>query len=128
MSWQAASTGSRSGTSGEAGGSCATSVRTCSGCWATSTRALTAPPLLAKMSTGPASSASISRCRSSACWSGVISAVLSLRWLRSAPRGSYVTTVRSPKCPASVTNPAAPIGDPMISSTGLVLASASRTS
>src|SRR5216683_4019594 len=53
MSTHAASTASRSGSSWEAGGSCATSVRTCSGCLATRASALTAPPLLAKMSTGP---------------------------------------------------------------------------
>ena len=79
MSTHAASTGSRSGSSCEAGGSCATSVRTCSGCLATRASALTAPPLLAKISTGPASSAEISRCRSSACSSGVVSAAPSVR-------------------------------------------------
>ena len=35
------------------GGSCAMRVRTCSGCSATSASAFTAPPLLAKRSTGP---------------------------------------------------------------------------
>src|SRR5712692_7057975 len=59
MSTHAASTGSRSGSSCAAGGSCATRVRTCSGCLATRASAFTAPPLLAKMSTGPASSAEI---------------------------------------------------------------------
>ena len=54
-----------------AGGSWATSVRTCSGCWVTSTSAFTAPPLLAKISTGPAPRSAITRCRSSACSSGV---------------------------------------------------------
>ena len=66
MSWHAASASSRSGSTWAAGGSCATRVRTCSGWRATRASALTAPPLLAKMSTGPASSAAISRCRSSA--------------------------------------------------------------
>ena len=67
MSVQAARIASRSGSSRETGGSCATRVRTCSGCLATRAGALTAPPLLAKMSTGPASSAVMIRCRSSAC-------------------------------------------------------------
>jgi hypothetical protein len=45
------------------------------------------------------------------------------------PRGSYVTTVRSRKYSASVVNPLASIGDPIISSTGAVVsASASRMS
>ncbi len=82
----------------------------------------------ANRSTGPASSAAISRCRSSACSSGVVSAAPSVRLLRSDPRGSYVTTVRSVKCPASVPKPAAPIGDPMSSSTGSAPASLLRTS
>ena len=88
MSAHAASTASRSGSSWEAGGSCATSVRTCSGCLATKASAFTAPPLLAKMSTGQASSAEISRCRSSACSSGVVSLAPSVRLLRPALRGS----------------------------------------
>ncbi len=83
-----------------------------------STSAFTAPPLLANTSTGPASSASISRDRSSACSSGVVTVAPSVRRLRSAPRGSYVTTVRSAKYMASVPNPAAPIGEPISSSTG----------
>src|SRR3989442_445947 len=82
MPSHAARTCSRSGSSWAAGGSCATRMRTCSGCLATRASALTAPPLLAKMSTGPASSAEISRCRSSACSSGVDSAAPSVRLLR----------------------------------------------
>ena len=39
---------------GASGGSCATRIRTSSGCAATRASAFTAPPLLAKMSTGPA--------------------------------------------------------------------------
>ena len=88
MSAHAARIGSRSGSSWEAGGSCATRVRTCSGCLATRASALTAPPLLAKMSTGPASSAEMIRCRSSACSSGVVWLAPSVRRLRPAPRGS----------------------------------------
>ena len=80
--------------------------------------AFTAPPLVAKMSTGPVSSAEINRCRSSACSSGVDSVAPSVRLLRSAPRGSNVTTVRSGKCRARVTNPWAPIGDPSKRRTG----------
>src|SRR6266478_3418701 len=57
MPWHAARTCSRSGSSWAAGGSCATRMRTCSGWLATRASALTAPPLLAKMSTGPAPSA-----------------------------------------------------------------------
>ena len=87
-STEAASTYSLSGSALDAGGSCATSVRTCSGCLATRASALTAPPLLAKMSTGPAPTAPISRCRSSACSSGVVSSAPSVRGLRPAPRGS----------------------------------------
>ena len=67
----AASACSRSGRTEASGGSCATSVRTSSGCFATSASALTAPPLLAKRSTGPPPSASMIRCRSSAWSSGV---------------------------------------------------------
>jgi hypothetical protein len=132
ISWMpavAASACSRSGSAAAAGGSCATSVRTCSGCRATSASALTAPPLLAKTSTGPASSAEINRCRSSAWSSGVDSLAPSVRSLRPVPRGSYVTTVRSRKCSARVVNPPASIGDPIISSTGSMLSvSASRMS
>jgi hypothetical protein len=39
-----------------------------------------------------------------------------------------VTTVRSSKSPARVVNPIAPIGEPMISRTGSVLASLLRMS
>jgi hypothetical protein len=52
----------------------------------------------------------------------------SVRGLRSTPRGSYVTTVRSLKKPASDPKPAAPIGDPMRSSAGSVLESLRRMS
>src|SRR5206468_1177113 len=86
-------------------------VRTCSGCFATSASAFTAPPLEAKRSIGPAPSAEMMRLRSSACSSGVVSDAPSVRLLRSTPRGSYVTTVRSLKCLARVPKPAAPIGD-----------------
>jgi hypothetical protein len=96
---------------------------------ATSASALTAPPLLAKTSTGPVPIAAISRWRSSACSSGVDPLAPSVRSLRLTPRGSYVTTVRSRKCPARVVNPLASIGEPIISSGGTrVSASASRTS
>ena len=81
---------------------------------ATRARALTAPPLLAKRSTGPESRAAMSRERSSACSSTeFVVGAPSVRRLRSTPRGSYVTTVRSVKCPASVPKPAAPMGDPI---------------
>ena len=53
---QAASAASRSGRIDASGGSCATSVRTSSGCVATRASAFTAPPLLANRSTGPAPS------------------------------------------------------------------------
>ena len=76
------------GHSAKEAGSCATSVRTCSGCLAARASALTPPPLVAKRSTGPAFSAEISRCRSSACSSGVVSSAPSVRWLRPDPRGS----------------------------------------
>ena len=88
MPTHAASTASWSGSSWEAGGSCATSVRTCSGCLATRASALTAPPLLAKMSADPTSSAEISRCKSSACSSGVVWVAPSVRLLRPELRGS----------------------------------------
>ena len=48
--------------------------------------------------------------------------------LRSTPRGSYVTTVRSVKWPARVPKPAAPIGDPIMTRGGSVLDSLRRTS
>ena len=79
---------SRSGRIDASGGSCATSVRTCSGCFATRASAFTAPPLLAKRSTGPASSSAMIRCRSSACCSGVDGLAGSAFVLRSTPRGS----------------------------------------
>ena len=88
MSTEAASTYSLSGSSRDAGGSCATSVRTCSGCLATRASALTAPPLVAKMSTGLALTALISRCRSSACSPTAVSSAPSVRGLRPEPRGS----------------------------------------
>jgi hypothetical protein len=70
------------------GGSCATSVATSPGWAATSASAVTAPPLLANMSTAPAPSASISACTSLAWSVGVLSTRPSLRVLRPRPRGS----------------------------------------
>src|SRR4051794_2324888 len=128
MSTHAAMAASASGSSTVAGGSWATSVRTSSGCFATRARAFTAPPLLAKRSTGPAPRVVISRWRSSACSSGVVCAAPSVRLLRDAPRGSYLTTVRSGKCPARVTKPSEPIGEPIKNRTGSLLASFLRTS
>ena len=49
---------------------------------------VSAPPLEANKSTGPAFSSEMIRCRSSACSSGVVWLALSVRLLRSAPRGS----------------------------------------
>jgi len=63
----------------QSGGSWAMRIRTSSGCRATSARAFTAPPLVAKISTAPVRSVEISRCTSSACSSGVFSAVPSVR-------------------------------------------------
>jgi len=83
MSVHAASRAWRSGSTWAAGGSCATSVRTCSGYLAARASALTAPPLVAKMSAGPAPSTEISRGRSSACPSGVVTPAPSVRLLRS---------------------------------------------
>ena len=74
---------SLSGSIEASGGSCATRVRTSSGCFATSASAFTAPPLLANRSTGPPTSWMI-RCRSSACWSGSMGRRIVLR----APFGS----------------------------------------
>ena len=92
-----------------------------------SARATTAPPLLAKRSTGPPI-ASMIRCTSSAWTSGVIGWAGSWAVLRSLPRGSYVTTVRSVKWPASVGKPLAPIGEPIRNSGGSVVESFGRTS
>ena len=88
IAWVTAIAASRSGRIAASGGSCATRVRTWSGCFATSASAFTAPPLLAKRSTGPASSSAMIRCRSSACWSGVDGLAGSALVLRSTPRGS----------------------------------------
>src|SRR4029079_3259557 len=100
------------------GGSCATSVVTSSGWAATSASAVTAPPLLANISTGPAPSASITACTSSAQTVGYVSVRPSARVLRPSPRGSYVTTVRSGKKDASVAKPPAVIGWPIMTSGG----------
>ena len=70
------------------GGSCATSVATSLGWAATSASAVTAPPLLANSSTGPAPSAWIRAWTSSAWTSGALSTRPSLRVLRPRPRGS----------------------------------------
>ena len=71
----------------------------------------------------------ISRCRSSACSCGVAAVAPSARGLRPTPPGTYVTTARSRKWAASVVNPLASNGDPIISRTGFLLSdSASRTS
>ena len=67
-SWKPArarSAAAASGSTGISGGSCATSVTTSPGWAATSASAVTAPPLLANSSTGPAPSASITACTSS---------------------------------------------------------------
>ena len=123
-SWTARHTASAASASGRmpaSGGSCATRVATCSGWAATRARAFTAPPLLAKMSTGREPSSAMIRCRSSACCSGVDGLEGSSFVLRSTPRGSYVTIVRSGKWPARVPNPLAPIGDPINSRTGDVV-------
>ena len=84
----ARSAASASGITGMSGGSWATSVRTSSGYAATSASAVTAPPLLANISTGPAPSAPITACTSSAWTVGTWSVRPSLRWLRPIPRGS----------------------------------------
>jgi hypothetical protein len=83
---------------------------TSAGWAATSASAVTAPPLLANISTGPAPSASITAWTSSAWTVAALSTRPSLRRLRPRPRGSYVTTVRSGKCDANVANPPASIG------------------
>ena len=107
---------SASGRTVSRGGSWATRVPTSSGCSCTRARALTAPPLLPKMSTGPVPSAVISACRSAECSAGERSSRPSLRVLRPRPRGSHVTTVRSSKNVARVSKPRASMGWPIISS------------
>jgi hypothetical protein len=59
---------------------------------------------------------------------GVTGLVGSVFTLRSLPRGSYVTTVRSEKCCDSVPNPAALIGEAISNRIGSVLASLRRMS
>ncbi|MBG6240282.1 hypothetical protein IWX78_003279 [Mycetocola sp. CAN_C7] len=84
----------------------------------TNASALTAPPLLASMSTGPAPSARITAWMSSACVSGSFVTPPSFRLLRPKPRGSYVTTVRSSNSFTWAWNPLASIGWPIITSGG----------
>ena len=88
MSSVAAKAAARSEVSAASGGSWATRIRTSSGWRATSASALTAPPLLAKRSTGPPPAAAITAWMSSACCSGVDSVEGSSFVLRSTPRGS----------------------------------------
>ena len=88
MPARARSAAAASGSTGISGGSWATSVVTSSGWAATSASAVTAPPLLANISTGPAPSASITACTSSAWTVGALSTRPSLRVLRPRPRGS----------------------------------------
>ena len=107
---RARSAASASGSTGMSGGSWATRVTTSPGWAATRASAVTAPPLLANISTGPAPSASMTACTSSACTAGEWSARPSRRVLRPRPRGSYVTTVRSGKCEASAPKPPAVMG------------------
>lgn len=116
-SWQAAMArraASASGSTCTSGGSCATSVATASGYAATRASAVTAPPLLANMSTGPVPRASMMSRTSRAWTSGTSSPRPSLRTLRPSPRGSYVTTVRSGKYEASVAKPSAHMGWPIM--------------
>jgi hypothetical protein len=79
---------SASGSRGMIGGSCATRVAMSPGWAVTSASAVTAPPLLANMSTGPPPIASITACTSSAWTVGELSTRPSLRVLRPRPRGS----------------------------------------
>jgi hypothetical protein len=85
---RARSAAAASGSTGMMGGSWATRVVTSSGCAATRASAVTAPPLLANTSTGPAPSASITACTSSAWTVGELSTLPSVRRLRPSPRGS----------------------------------------
>ena len=85
---RARSAAAASGSTGISGGSCATSVTRRSGWAATSASAVTAPPLLANSSTGPAPSVSIRAWTSPACTAGSWSTRPSLRMLRPSPRGS----------------------------------------
>ena len=79
---------SASGSTAISGGSWATRVVTSPGWAATSASAVTAPPLLANISTGPTPSASMRACRSPAWTFGALSTRPSLRTLRPSPRGS----------------------------------------
>ena len=78
---------------------------------------------------GPPPTASMTRWMSSACSSGVDRAggVVLARCAR-CRAGRRSRSVRSAKWPASVPKPAAPIGEPMSSRGGSVLASLRRTS
>ena len=98
------------------GGSWATTRRTSSGYAVARANAFTAPPLVPIRSTGPASRSVITRCRSSACCSGLTGDVPF--GLRPVPRGSKVTTGRSVKRAASVLKPPASIGEPNMINTG----------
>jgi hypothetical protein len=85
---RARSAAAASGSAGMSGGSCATRMLTSSGWAATSARPVTAPPLLANISSGPVPSASMTACTSCAWTVGEWSTRPSLRVLRPRPRGS----------------------------------------